>query len=375
MKFSLINDFTIEYPELKINNIFIKYFMFYYINNIHKLKFILDLNIIHNDDTTCKFILTLEYAGKHEKLELEITDSHIHYITSDILNNILKDISYQTHTDFFDKLSDHINSKNQKSIQLKNEENNLNKPILQKLKEDALHFIKTNMVDNLGHGHLLINMLISEYDYYLKNKDRYKFSLEIDNLFHWFFKYNNIEFELILVPSIHPMIPPIIDIKKIYHDQFLMIKLIEQPYIVKWNGYHSVLRLAYNFVTIIQNYEVLNPNKEIVNISDETNFIINTFVKTKNYPQSHDEPNIYSNIFIEDLESGIDKRNTIIVNMTCNNPSKYKAYSDLCKMVNLMYFNRLLDLNIDNIDKFVLNILYNIPDINKNLKDKIKNYI
>ena len=66
---------------------------------------------------------------------------------------------------------------------------------------------------------VVAKMTISRY----KNKDKFKFTLEIENLFHWFFKYNDIEFEFVMVPSVHPLISPIIDFKKIYKNHVKML--------------------------------------------------------------------------------------------------------------------------------------------------------
>jgi hypothetical protein len=382
MKFSLIPDIKFEYPEININDIFVKYFMFYYINK--KINYITNINIEINNPNFCKFTIKFNLCGKESFITFEMSESNIHYITCEQIDENIKKLSYNTHNELFDHVFNYINQENQsyKQLILNNSDQSQyvdpDRAKIFKLKEDAMKFINNNMhKDSVGQTHLLVNLLTYEFEYYQKNKNNFKFTLEVDNLFHWDFKYNNIEFEFVMVPSVHPLIPPIIDFKKIYQDHSLLMALVTQPYIIRWNSYHSILRLAENFVSIIQNYEKSH-NEEIVEVLDEANFMLNTFIKMKRFPSFEQIDNIYENIYIEDHKSGIDQKINIVVNMIYNENSsseRYKSQIETCNSINLMYFNRLSELKIELIDKVVLELISNIPNINNNLKEKIKNYI
>jgi len=102
------------------------------------------------------------------------------------------------------------------------------------------------------------------------------------------------------------------------------------------------------------------------------------FIKNKKFPPFQEYSNLYDGIFIEDKVSGIDPKINIVVNMTYNekpHSPKYKQQMDQCNIINTMYYNRLTELKLELIDKVVLEMIYNIPNINNNLKEKIKNYI
>jgi hypothetical protein len=378
MKFSLISDFIIDYPNTQIDNVFVKYFIMYYIKN--KLNLV-DINVEMNMPTQCKFTIKFNFCNSQETITFEMSDINIQYITCEKIDKEIKKISYKTHSELFDYIFNYINLENKLYIQNNiNDINKIdsNKQILYKLKENGIHFIRSNMEDNIGQGHLLVNILIYEYDEYLKNKSQYKFSLEINNIFYWVFKFNNINFEFIIVPSVHPLIPPIIDFKTIYRDHNLLMQIITQPYLMKWNSYHSILRLAQNISIIIENYEKINNNEIIVDVFNEANFMLNVFIKNKKFPQFQENTKLYDGIYIEDKISGIDPKINIVVNMTYNEKlqsQKYKQQIEQCNLINIMYYNRLIDLNIDLIDKVVLEMIYNISNINNILKEKIKNYI
>jgi hypothetical protein len=248
------------------------------------------------------------------------------------------------------------------------------------LRDQGLDFIKHNVNAEGSNQQLVVNVLTKEYETFLLNKDKYDFQILVTNLFNWTIKYKNIEFELVMIPYVHPGQSPIINFVRIYHDITFLMKLIEQPYIVKWNPFHTILTLIKNIIQIIKNFEnYLIANNQTVNIepmTEEGNYSLNILMKTKKYLNSEDI-NIYDNIILEDKET-YNNTITMMIKMIYSyqpNTDKYHIQQQQIKNVNMMYFNRLKDFDINTFDPWLLEIIYDSEYATQDIKKLIESRI
>jgi hypothetical protein len=259
---------------------------------------------------------------------------------------------------------------------------NSHKAEICKLRDNALNFIKQNLTNDMGQGHVMINIVSAEYEYYLINQKNLDFQIQLPDLFNWTITYKNICIELVLIPNVHPLMVPIIEFKKMYIDKKLLLHIINQPYIQKWNPNHSIISLIKNIIQIIKNYENYTSSQNIITsgIIEHTeidNFIINVLIKSKNFFDVDDIPNIYDNIFIEDKVSPHEKVNMMIAMSFNYNPQneKYLAQQNTCKKINMMYFSRILGFDLSSINSDLIKIIYNSDYVTDSIKQKLSQYL
>jgi len=405
MKFSLIEELIIKYPNITnplFKNNVVKDTLYWNIINSNKVKNIIkDIKFDFLSENYAKFNFVVNYKNKDEILNFEIIDNNIKYNIKDEISNKINNSN--SPKEFFENIINIIQQENIiynaniKTILLEKtqilEQYNINK-----LKDDAINFVKENIDNNtIGQCHIMINIISREYEFYLLNKDSLDFTINITNLFHWNITYNNFNFELILIPNIHPLLPPIINFGKIYINSIFLLNIIKHPYITNWNPYHSIFILIKNIIQIIKNYETyikdnmksldINNISELSNIgivNEEYNFILNAIIKSKiNMEFINKEKeviakiNLYQNTISEEHKSFINNIDIMIrmAFIVKSDNEKYKIFKQKCLEINMMYLNKLTEYNNASQDKNFLQELLNSDQISKELRETIEIFL
>jgi len=263
MLFSSIDEFEILYPTINnplFKSRFVKEILYWHITYIHQNSPIKNFNFEIITDIYIKFNITIIFKGKEEILKFEIKDNNILF---DIIPEIRQfiDLKYIISVKgFIQHILYIITKENQNYMQDIQKQNIEKQKILDehkiyiaKLKDEALDFVKLNVSDHNSQSHIMINILAKEYEFYLLHKNELDYEIKLKKLLNWVINYKNFSFELLILPTIHPIMPPIINFGKIYCDASLLIKIIEHPYIQNWNPYHSLFILVKNIILVIYN--------------------------------------------------------------------------------------------------------------------------
>jgi hypothetical protein len=408
MKFELIDEFKIEYPKIEIINNFYKSIVYWLTKQLYSninFNFIKNIQIDNLTQDKCHIKLIFTYKQNTESIKIHIDNNNINYETFEEFHQLIEKThqNITNHIDFLNMVINVIDEQNKsyqnelqraKITKIMEERNasqniireqqeiiNFHKAEICKLRDNALNFIKQNLTEDMGQGHVMINIVSSEYEYYLINQKNLDFKIELVDLFNWTVKYKDISFDLILIPNIHPLMVPIIEFKNMYDDKSLILHIINQPYIQKWNQFHSIVSLIKNIIQIIKNYENFTSSQNItpviVQSSDINNFIINILIKMKQPLIIEDIPNIYDNIFIEDKRSPYEKINMMIA-MSFNfspNHEKYISQKNTCKNINIIYFSNILKYDLTQINSDLINLIYNSNYITEPIKEKLLPYV
>jgi hypothetical protein len=385
MKFSLIEELTINYPIITnplFKNNLVKDTLYWFLINSNKAKNIIkDIKFDILDENYAKFNFIVNYKNKDQLLNFEIINNNIKYNMIEEISN--KIININSPKDFFENLINLITQENINYNSTKTEI--LEKYNINKLKDDALNIVKEKFDHNTGQCHIMINIISREYEYYLLNKDSLDYTINITNLFNWNVKYKNFNFEIILTPDIHPLIAPIINFGKIYINSIFLLNIIKHPYIINWNPYHSVFILIKNIIQIIKNYETYIDNMKIIDniteltiidiLNEEYNFILNTLIKIKTNLKvnTFEGVNLYQNTILEENKSFINNIDIMIRMAFIVEPEseKFKIFKQKCLETNMIYINKLINYNNASQDKDFLQELLNSDQISKELRETI----